>query len=131
MATRAGHRVPPWSSDGFVASTDQLDSGTPVVSVTGELDLATMGALKRTLRRAAELSTRALIVDLTSCSFLDAGGLDALNDTRARLARSSRALALVLSEPMVLKIFEITELDRQFAIYPSLGAAVQAEGTHV
>ena len=131
MATRAGHRVPPWSSDGFVASTDQLDSGTPVVSVTGEVDLATAPALERALRAATELRSRELILDLTRCSFLDAGGLEVLSDARARLARSNRALAIVLSQPMVLKIFEITELDRQFAIYPSLGAAVQAEGTHV
>lgn len=102
-----------------------------MVSVTGELDLATVPALERTLRTAAELRTRDLILDLTRCSFLDAGGLEVLNDTRARLARSNRALALVLSRPAVLKIFRIAGLDKQFTIYPSLGAAVQAEVTHV
>ena len=76
-----------------------------MVSVTGEVDLATVPALERTLRAATELRTRELILDLTRCSFLDAGGLGVLSDTRARLARSNRALALVLSQPIVLKIF--------------------------
>ena len=34
---------------GFISSTEQLDGGTPVVSVTGEVDLATVGGLERTL----------------------------------------------------------------------------------
>jgi anti-sigma B factor antagonist len=127
VATPAGYHVAPWSGDGFVAATEQLDSGTPVVSVVGEVDLATVPALERTLRRATELSTRELIVDLTRCSFLDASGLGLLSETRARLAASNRALAIVLSQPIVLKMFQIAGLDKQFLIYPSLGAALQAE----
>ncbi len=117
---------------GFVSSTEQLGGGTPVVSVTGEVDLATVGGLERTLERAAEDRTGEVIVDLTRCSFFDAGGLRALVDTRARLARSNRALALVLSTPAVLQIFELTGLDKRFAIYPSLDAAMDAvTGVHV
>ena len=33
----------------FVAATEQLGNGTPVVSVIGEVDLATASALERTL----------------------------------------------------------------------------------
>ncbi len=40
---------------------------------------------------------------------------------------SNRALALVLSQPTVLKIFQIAGLDKRFSIYPSLAAAMQAE----
>jgi anti-anti-sigma factor len=132
MATRAGFRAVPGSGDGFVASTEQLGSGTPVVSVTGEVDLATVGGLERTLQRAAAARTGEVIVDLTHCSFFDAGGLRALVETREHLARSNRALALVLSTPAVLQIFEITGLDKRFAIYSSLAAAVDAvAGAHV
>ncbi len=132
MAKRAGSRAAPGSSDGFVASTEQIGSGTPVVSVTGEVDLATVGGLERTLERASEGRTGGLIVDLTRCSFFDAGGLRALVDTRARLARTNRALSLVLSTPAVLQIFELTGLDKRFTIYPSLAAAVDGvAGAHV
>jgi anti-sigma B factor antagonist len=126
MPVPAGSPIPPWPSDEFAASTEQLDSGTPVISVTGELDLATVPALERTLRSAAEGRRGEVIVDLTACSFFDARGLALLNETRARLARSNRVLALVLTRPTDLKIFRITGFDRRFPIYPSLRAAVDA-----
>jgi anti-sigma B factor antagonist len=116
--------VTPGASQRFVAATDQLEGGTPVVSVVGEIDIATAPAFEQTLLGVAEDRTGEVIVDLTGCSFLDSRGLTALVGTRARLQRSHRALALVLSNPNVLKIFQLTGFDRHFQIYPSLGAAV-------
>ena len=52
----------------------------------------------------------------------------ALIATRARLERSDRPLALVLSNPNVLRIFQITHFDELFEIYPTLGAAVDGNG---
>ena len=108
----------------MVATIEQLDSGTPVVRVMGEVDRATVQELEQTLLGVGEDMTGALIVDLTGCTFLDSSGLAALITTRRRLHRSSRRLALVLSTPGVLRIFQITALDQVFEIYPSLGAAV-------
>ena len=90
----------------------------------GEVDRATVQELEQTLLGVGEDLAGALVVDLTGCTFLDASGLTALITTRKRLHRSSRRLALVLSNPSVLRIFEITALDQLFEIYPSLGAAV-------
>ena len=118
--------VTPGASQRCVAATDQLEGGTPVVSVVGEIDIATAPAFEQTLLGVAEDRTGEVIVDLTGCSFLDSRGLTALVATRARLQRSHRALALVLSNPNVLKIFQLTGFDRHFQIYPSLGAAVGA-----
>jgi anti-sigma B factor antagonist len=117
-------RVMPGASQRFVAATEHLDDGTPVVSVMGEVDLATARALEQTLLGVTEDRTGELIVDLTGCSFLDSRGLGALVATRARLERSNRRLALVLSNPSVLRIFQITGFDELFDLHPSLGAAV-------
>ena len=100
-----------------------------MVSVTGEVDRATAPALAQTLLSVAEDRTGELIVDLTGCSFLNSSGLGALVATRARLERSNRRLALVLSNPSVLRIFQITQCDERFEFYPSLGAAVD-DGNH-
>ena len=108
----------------FVATSEQLDNGTAVVRVMGEVHLATVQELKQALLGGGEDLTGALIVDLTGCTFLDSTGLAALIATRKRLGRSNRRLALVLSNPAVLRIFQITALDQVFEIYPSLGAAV-------
>jgi anti-anti-sigma factor len=109
-------------------ATEQLHAGIPVVSVSGEVDLATAPALERTLRGAAEDQRGEVIVDLTCCSFLDSRGLTALLATRERLGNSDRSLGIVLSNPNVLKIFQITGFDQIFEIYPSLGAAIDHNG---
>jgi anti-sigma B factor antagonist len=113
----------------FVAATEQLGSGAPVVSVMGEVDVATAPALEQTLRSVAEDRTDEVIVDLTGCSFLESRGLRALVASRGRLERSNRRLALVLSNPSVLRIFQITRFDELFAIYPSLRAAIDRDGS--
>ena len=112
----------------FAVATEQLDDGTPVVCVMGEVDLATVPALEQMLLGAGEDPSCALIVDLTGCTFLDSTGLRALTGTRTRLKRSNRPMALVLSHPSVLRIFEITGWDELFEIYPSLGAAADGNG---
>jgi anti-anti-sigma factor len=116
--------VAPGANQRFVAATEQLEGGTPVVSVMGEVDRVTATALEQALLGVAEDQSGEVIVDLTCCSFLDSRGLNALVETRARLERSHRPLALVLSNPNVLRIFQITGCDELFEIYPSLGAAV-------
>jgi anti-sigma B factor antagonist len=101
----------------FVTANEQLDTGTPVVSVMGELDRATVPALEQTLRGVDDDRTGDVIVDLTGCRFLDSRGLRALIATRVRLERSDRRLALVLANQSVLRIFQITQLDELFEIY--------------
>lgn len=99
-----------------------------MVSVLGEVDLATVLALEQALLGVTEDWTGDVIVDLTGCSFLDSRGLGALNAARARLERSERRLALVLANQSVLSIFQITRFDELFEIYPSLLAAVDRNG---
>ena len=126
---RSSRRVTPGASQRFVAATEQRDGRALVVSVMGEVDLATALALEQTLLGAVEDGKGELIVDFTGCSFLDSRGLRALIATRARLERSNRRLALVLSNPSVLRIFKITRCDQLFEIYPSLRAAVRPAAT--
>ena len=114
-------RVTPGASHRFVAATEVLESGAPVVSVMGEVDRATAPALERTLLDVAEEGTAELIVDLTACTFLDSSGLRAL-------ATSSIRPAIVLTNPNVLRIFELTKFDEVFEIYPTLAAAVSRNG---
>jgi anti-sigma B factor antagonist len=125
---RFNRRVTPGASQRFVAATEQLENGAPVVSVMGEVDLSTVMAFEQTLLGAAEDGMGEVIVDLTACSFLDSRGLGALMSTRGRLEHSNRRLALVLSNPSVMKIFRITQFDELFEIYPSLAAAVNGNG---
>jgi anti-sigma B factor antagonist len=122
--SRSDRRVTPGASQRFVAATEQLENGAPVVSVMGEVDLATAPAFAQTLLGATEDWTGEVIVDLTGCSFLDSRGLGALLATRGRLGHSNRRLALVVTNRSVMRIFQITQFDELFEIHPTLAAAV-------
>lgn len=109
----------------FVAATDWHESGVPVVSVTGEIDLATAPVLEEALLGVADGTPGAVIVDLTRCDFIDLRGLRVLLAARERLERSDRPLALVAGNPSLLRVFKITRVDDLFEIYPSLAAATK------
>ena len=123
---RPARRVTPGASSRFVAATEWLDDGTPVVSVMGELDLFTAPALDETLLGLAD-DGRSVMVDLRGCSFIESTSLKVLAAAERRLNRSGRRLALVMSNPCLMRVFEITRLDEFFAIYPSLGLALEGE----
>ena len=112
----------------FVAATAQLDDGRPVLSVMGEVDLATAPVLEQTLVDLAETGVGDVIVDLSGCSFLDSAGVRALVAASRRLEHSDRSLALVLSNPNVMRIFELTQYDHWFETYPSLRAVGNGNG---
>ncbi len=112
----------------FVAATEWLDGGVPVVSVTGELDLATASVLEEALLGLPDGAAEAVIVDLGRCSFIDLQGLRVLLAARERLERANRPLALVVGNPRLLRIFKITRVADRFEIYPSLAAATKVNG---
>ena len=82
--------------------------GDVVLSVRGDVDLATAPELEVALERALEDAGRRLVVDLRGVSFLDSTGLAVLlrQDQRARAA--ARHLVVVKGPPQVQKPFEIT-----------------------
>jgi anti-sigma B factor antagonist len=112
-------------SQSFAAAIN-VDGAAPVVSVMGEVDRATAPALERTLADVAEERSGELIVDLTACRFLDTQGLNVLLNTKRRLEQTNRRLTLVLSNPNLMRIFQITKSDDLFEIHPSVTAAMNA-----
>lgn len=97
----------------------------PVVSVAGELDLATAPALERTLIPLCDAADGRVIVDLARCSFIDLRGLRVLLAAQERLERSKHQLALVVGQPTLLRVFQITRVDSLFEFHPSMTTAAQ------
>lgn len=101
--------------------------GTIVVAVSGEVDVATAPDLREHLASIAESGDgRPVVVDLSGVTFIDSTGLGVLISTRKRCEDDARPLAIVIVEPRILKVFEITGLTELFAIYASLDAAMAA-----
>lgn len=114
----------------FEAASESLDGGIHVVSVTGEVDLATGPEFQRALLALPEDGVASVIVDLTDCSFMDSTGLHLLSRAQERFDRSGGRVAVVSANRSVLRLFEITRLDQLCPIYPSRAAALNGNGYH-
>jgi anti-sigma B factor antagonist len=110
--------------DGVRATTAQIGADAYVVSVSGELDIATAGRLGDELGRTSERSARRVIVDLVGVTFIDSVALGVLTEEARRLRASGGSCIVVSQDPRILRVFEITGLDRIFRIERSLAEAV-------
>lgn len=100
-----------------------VTSGRPVLAVRGELDVDTVAALRDWLTTATDAGRRSAVVDLTAVRFLAAGALHALCDEQERLLDEGEGLTLVCSNPQLLHLFELVELDAVFDIVATRGEA--------
>jgi anti-sigma B factor antagonist len=105
-------------------STAQIGADAFVVSAAGELDLASVEPLERELDQVVGRGARRVIVDLTGVTFIDSASLGVLVGEAKRLRANGGACVLVADDPRILRVFEITGLDRMFGIERSLAEGV-------
>jgi anti-anti-sigma factor len=98
--------------------------GHTVLTISGELDIATTAALCARITAVLDDSVLPMIIDLSRVSFCDASGLTMLLSVRRRAAAQGRAITLAAPRPNVRKLLRITGLDQAFRIYPALAQAV-------
>jgi anti-sigma B factor antagonist len=87
--------------------------------VRGEIDIATVPSLERTLDTAIRTSTGAFVLDLSEVEFIDSSGLNVLLRARALLAREDRALAVVCPPGPVRRLFEVAGIVDLLYLYAS------------
>jgi anti-sigma B factor antagonist len=104
-------------------TTAQIGADAFVVSAAGELDLASYEVLDRELAGAIDRGCRRLIVDLTGVTFIDSAAMGALVVNAKRLPDDGGCV-VVTDDPRILRVFEITGLDRTFEIERSLAEGV-------
>ena len=102
-------------------------SDCAVLQVTGEVDVYTAPMLRERIRELAARGAVHLIADLTQVDFLDSTGLGALVGGLKRLREDGGSLALVITTPRILRIFQITGLTKAFVAWPSVTDAVTAD----
>src|SRR4029077_2453053 len=101
----------------FNLSSEKLDSGADyVVSLGGEVDLYTAPELKQELHRLVGEGATRIVIDMTETTFIDSTALGVLLSVVKRVRPDGGAVVLVCPDRNVKRIFEITLLDRVFAI---------------
>lgn len=99
-----------------------------VVSVTGELDVATAPRLRQEVHRLTGGGHVRLVLDLSGVEFLDSTGLGVVVGALKRVRTHGGALRVVAPPEHVRRVLELTRLDQILALYPDARAAVAAEG---
>jgi anti-sigma B factor antagonist len=106
-----------------IRTTPPGRGGDPsVVTVVGELDLATSPLLVTELDQVRALGSGLVVVDLSACEFIDSSGLNALVNAHSELEGNGRRLIVVCHDPKILKVLEIAGLDQVLEIVASLEA---------
>ena len=108
----------------FDIKTEQVTDDAYIISLTGEVDLYTAPEFKQQLLDVIGKGGQEVIVDLSDTTFIDSTTLGVLVGGVKRLRTNDGQLSLVCSDRNITKIFEITGLDRVFAIYPTRAEAV-------
>lgn len=99
--------------------------GLVVAEVAGEIDLRTAETLRNRLLGLSEAGFGRIVVDFAQVRFCDASGLGTLVAVRNRLREKGGDLRLARVRPAQRRIFDITGLDRLFALHDSVEEAVR------
>ena len=97
--------------------------GNQVVSVTGELDIATAEQAYAYISEVIDSRLTAVSVDLSGLTFCDASGLGVLAKIARHARQAGRQLKLTSVRPSLLKIMRLTGLD---GVFPELRPPVPA-----
>lgn len=91
-----------------------------LISVSGEVDLATSPDLDAAIVAALETGTESLVIDLTDVSFMDSSGLGVIVRGLKRCREADISIDLVITNERVLKVFGVTGLDQVIPIHASI-----------
>ena len=99
--------------------------GIAVITVTGEVDIATVAELRDRLFTLADTS-RSVIVDLDQVSFIDAAGLGALVGAARRADIHGASLQVVCDRPRTRELIRLAGLDHRLRLARTRAEALQA-----
>lgn len=101
------------------------EAGYTLITVAGEVDIATAPALRERLAGPAA-SGKPIIVDLDAVSFIDASGLGVLASAASCVAAHGASLHLVCARDRVRRLFSITGMDRYMPIARTMSQGLSA-----
>jgi anti-sigma B factor antagonist len=105
-------------------ATEKGENGVAVIALSGELDLYTCPEFKEELLLVTGQATTLVVVDLTETTFIDSTALGVLIRGVERLKMNDGRLVVACADPNIVKVFEVTGLNRVFAVVGSRDEAI-------
>jgi anti-sigma B factor antagonist len=99
-----------------------------VVSLPAEIDISNAAQVREDLLSTINRGPALLVADMSATTFCDSAGVNGLVRTFKRATASAARMRLVVGPPAVQRILAITGVDQLIDIYPSVAAAMAAEG---
>lgn len=122
MKRETGHDARVTGTGETPTVTMQELSGAIVLTVAGEIDMATSPVLENAVRDALTRTPKRLVIDLSGAEFFSSAGITVL--MLAHRNRAGVALRVVAKDRVVLRPLELTGLTEDLAIYPDLESAL-------
>ncbi len=101
----------------------ELRETTAVVTVNGEVDLATASALSDGIEQAMSKSPSAVVVDLSGVGFLASVGMSVLITARRKVSNGAQLL-VVANGPYTRRPMELVGLDATIPLFTDLTSAL-------
>jgi anti-sigma B factor antagonist len=101
---------------GNLQVTSRTQGSTHVLSVSGQIDVATVDALAGKIREAIAEEPETVVVDLSAVGFFGSGGLNTLLEADGRARASGCRLVVVPGTGVVRRLLERTQADRRLTI---------------
>jgi anti-sigma B factor antagonist len=95
-----------------------------VVEAVGAVDLASVPQLRDAISEHIVAGRTNLLVDLRAVTYVDSTGLGVLVGASKAVHAAGGSLRLVCDNPRLLRLLRITGLDKAFAVYPTVEAAL-------
>jgi anti-sigma B factor antagonist len=102
---------------------NELARELPVIVLAGEIDLAVAPSLRERLDLLYASGESTVVVDLLDATFLDSIALGVLVGALEQCRNAGGDLHLVVTEPRILKVLEITGLVNTFPIHSAIHEA--------
>ncbi|MBY6351060.1 STAS domain-containing protein [Rhodococcoides corynebacterioides] len=114
------------STDSFRVDTE-LQNGAAILTVVGELDLATAPILQDAVDAVRNEATEALVVDLTGVDFLASAGMTVLVQSHQSVP-DGVVFSVVATGAATARPLQLVGLDETFPIHASRQDALAATG---
>ena len=92
--------------------------GYELLTVEGELDIATAPRMLGALNDAIDETEAPLVVDLTDVVFMDSTGLALLMNARRRVVKQGHGFAIICPNGPIARVFEIADMVDSLRVCP-------------
>lgn len=108
-----------------LAGSTRIHQDLTVVTVSGEIDLATVGRFQSLIDEGVSSGAQHVAIDLAGVDFCDAQGLTVLARAATQLQAEGRRLSVIAVPPKVYRLFQLTGLVERLSVQrPATDAAL-------